>query len=43
MVKRGKSPSCTAWRESEKTPVINACEAITVASVAETINTTSTV
>jgi hypothetical protein len=34
IVTRGKRPSCTAWRVSEKAPEMSACEAITVAAVA---------
>ena len=33
---RGRKPSCTAWRATEKEPEITACEAITVAIVART-------
>ena len=33
MVSRGIRPSWTAWRESENTPVMSACEAMTVAAV----------
>jgi hypothetical protein len=34
MFKRGRKPSCTACRVRDATPVIEACEAITAASVA---------
>ena len=37
MVTRGRKPSCTACRVSEKAPEIVACEAITVAAVASAI------
>ena len=37
MVRRGRKPSCTAWRVTENAPEITACEAITVATVASTI------
>ena len=30
---RGKYPSCTAWRVSENTPEMSACDATTVAAV----------
>ena len=36
MVSRGRKPSCTAWRVTEKAPEMTACEAITVATVAST-------
>ena len=34
MVSRGRKPSCTAWRVTEKAPEMTACEAMTVAAVA---------
>jgi hypothetical protein len=34
MFMRGRKPSWIAWRASEAVPVIEACEAITVAAVA---------
>ena len=34
IVTRGRKPSWTAWRVTEKAPEITACEAITVATVA---------
>ena len=36
MVRRGRKPSWTAWRVTEKAPEMTACEAITVAIVAST-------
>ena len=36
MVRRGRKPSWTAWRVTEKAPEITACEAMTVAIVAMT-------
>ena len=36
MVRRGRKPSCTAWRVTENAPEITAWEAITVATVAST-------
>ena len=37
MVRRGRKPSCTAWRVTENAPEMTACEAITVATVASPI------
>ncbi len=34
IVSRGRKPSWTAWRVTEKAPEMTACEAITVATVA---------
>ena len=34
MLSRGRKPSWIAWRVSEAVPVIEACDAITVAAVA---------
>ena len=36
IVSRGRKPSWTAWRVTEKAPEMTDCEAITVATVAST-------
>ena len=41
MSTRGQNPICIAWRVSENTPEISACDAITVAAAASTISGTS--